>query len=57
MARPKVVAGEYTAYQKIEKAFWAELSEKEYTKITIASLAKRAGVNHNTVYMPFHQCC
>lgn len=53
MARPKVVAGEDTAYQKIEKAFWAELSEKEYTKITIASLAKRAGVNHNTLYYHF----
>ena len=53
MARPKVVVGEDTAYQKIEKAFWAELSEKEYTKITIASLAKRAGVNHNTLYYHF----
>ena len=37
MARPKVVAGEYTAYQKIEKAFWTELSEKEFFDYSITA--------------------
>ena len=53
MARPRVIVGEDTAYQKIEKAFWAELADKEYEKITISSLSKRAGVNHNTFYYHF----
>ena len=53
MARPKRQEGEPTAYDRIAEAYWAELSEKEYSKITISSLAKRAGVNHNLLYYYF----
>ena len=53
MARPKLKEGELTAYERIAEAYWAELSEKEYSKITISSLAKRAGVNHNLLYYYF----
>lgn len=49
MARPK--AGEGTpARERIESAFWELLAEMSYPEITIALLAKRAGVNHNTFY-------
>ena len=53
MARPKHQDGEQTAYERIADAYWAELSEKPYEKITISSLAKRAGVNHNLLYYYF----
>lgn len=53
MARPKHQEGEPTAYDRIAEAYWAELSEKEYSKITISSLARRAGVNHNLLYYYF----
>ena len=53
MARPKHIEGEPTAYDRIAEAYWAELAEKEYSKITITSLARRAGVNHNLLYYYF----
>lgn len=53
MARPKHNEGEPTAYDRIAEAYWTELAEKEYSKITITSLARRAGVNHNLLYYYF----
>ena len=53
MARPRRINGEPTAYERIREAFWQELAEKDYAKITVTSLAKRAGVNHNLLYYYF----
>jgi len=53
VARPRRINGEPTAYERIREAFWQELAEKDYAKITITSLAKRAGVNHNLLYYYF----
>lgn len=53
MARPKHSENEPTAYQRISEAYWAELAEKDYSKITVTSLARRAGVNHNLLYYYF----
>ena len=53
MARPRHSETELTAYTRISEAYWAELAEKDYSKITITSLARRAGVNHNLLYYYF----
>lgn len=54
MARPKQNQGGPTAQERIEEAFWAMLAEGSYEAITITALAKRAGVNHNTIYYYFN---
>lgn len=53
MARPKQNIGETSAYERIENAFWEQLSEKSFDKITILSLSKAAKVNHNLIYYYF----
>lgn len=53
MARPKQNQWGPTAQERIEEAFWAMLAEGSYEAITITALAKRAGVNHNTIYYYF----
>lgn len=53
MARPKYTAGETTAREKLESAFWNQLAEKSYSKITVASLVSEAGLNRNTFYYYF----
>ena len=53
MARPKRVAGEKTAYERMEDAFWEMLAEMPYHKMTGKELRERAGVSHNTFYYYF----
>ena len=53
MARPKRREGELTAYERIANTFWEQLSQKGFDKITISSLSKEAGVNHNLIYYYF----
>ena len=53
MARPKQDPNTESALERIENAFWEMLAEGPYTDMTIAKLAKRAGVNHNTIYYHF----
>ena len=50
MARPKRDPNNASAAERIESSFWSMLEEGPYSSITIASLAKRANVNHNTIY-------
>ena len=50
MARPKKDPNTASAAERIENAFWDMLEEGPYSDITIVSLAKRAEVNHNTIY-------
>ena len=42
MARPKANTNERTALERIEDTFWQLLSEKNYEKITISELSKKA---------------
>ncbi|MDO4532206.1 MAG: TetR/AcrR family transcriptional regulator [Coriobacteriia bacterium] len=53
MARPKRVAGEKTAYERMEDAFWEMIAEMPYHKMTGKELRERAGVSHNTFYYYF----
>lgn len=50
MARPKRNEAVPNAKKRLETAFWELLEETTIDKISIASLAKRAEVNHNTIY-------
>lgn len=42
-----------TAVERMEDAFWEELSRKPYDKITIADIVKDAQVNRNVFYYHF----
>jgi len=53
MARPKYSENDNHALSKIEDAFWSCLSENPYSKVTVVSVAKKAGLNHNTIYYYF----
>ena len=53
MARPKRNQDGPNALDRIEEAFWGMLAEGAYEAITITGLARRAGVNHNTIYYHF----
>lgn len=53
MARPKQDSNIKPAFERIEDAFWDILAEKNYDKITIVELSKRAKVNHNLIYYYF----
>lgn len=55
MARPRKSDAEPSALARIESAFWQMLAEMPYDAITISSLARRAGVNHNTIYY-YYEC-
>lgn len=55
MARPKKNDAEPSALERIDSTFWQMLSEMPYDAITISSLARRAGVNHNTIYY-YYEC-
>lgn len=50
MARPKKNLNEKNAIERIDEAFWKELSERKYEDITIKRLTIGAGVNRNTIY-------
>lgn len=51
MARPRKNAT--GARDRIETTFWEMLAEKPLSEITVGTLSKRAGVNHNTFYYHF----
>ncbi|MEA5117938.1 MAG: TetR/AcrR family transcriptional regulator, partial [Propionicimonas sp.] len=53
MSRPCRDAARPPARERVEAAFWELLSERPYREITIAALARRAQVNHNTFYYHF----
>ena len=53
MARPRKNTKEPSAKERIYQAFWAELEEVEYRKITVGSVVARAGVNRNSFYYHF----
>ncbi len=55
MARPKRDPDAPSAKDRLEAAFWELMAEEPYDSITIAQLADRAGVNHNTIY--YHYGC
>lgn len=46
-------ANRISARMRLENAFWKQLEEKPFSKITARGLAKDAGVNHNTFYRYF----
>ncbi len=50
MARPKHNENSPGALERIEAAFWEMLGEMPYESITVSALARRAKVNHNTIY-------
>lgn len=50
MARPKANQPGPSAQEKLAAAFWDMLEESSYASLTVSGLAKRAGVNHNTLY-------
>lgn len=54
MARPKRIKGELSVPERIENTFFEMLSEMFYDDITVAALARRTGVNHNTFYYYFN---
>lgn len=41
------------AVERMEVAFWDLLEEMPYKSLTIGALARRAGLNHNSVYYHF----
>ena len=53
MARPKRQQEGPSALERMEEAFWVMLEEGPYHAITVTALARRAGVNHNTIYYYF----
>jgi len=53
MARPKRDSEAVPARARLEHAFWELLAEAPYKDMTIGSLSRRAGVNHNTFYYYF----
>jgi len=54
MPRPRYREDDKTAVDKIEEAFWECLREGPYSKITIASIVRKAHLNRNTFY--YHFC-
>lgn len=52
MARPRMGEGP-SAVDRLEAAFWDMLGEMPYDQMTVGALARRAHVNHNTVYYHF----
>jgi len=49
MARPKR-GSEVPAQERLKEAFWQMLDEVPLAEMTVSSLSRRAGVNHNTFY-------
>lgn len=50
MARPRYTTGDSTAREKLQAAFWNQLEQRGYSKVTVASLVGEAGLNRNTFY-------
>ena len=50
MARPKRDTETPDAKARLEDAFWELMEDPGYNEMSIAMLAKRAGINHNTIY-------
>ncbi len=53
MARPRKDQQGPSAKERLSDAFWEMLGSMPYSKITVAALSTRAGVNHNTFYRHF----
>ena len=53
MVRPRADLPGPSAKERIEQAFWSQLSEKDYSQMTVDSLCADAGINHNTLYYHF----
>ena len=53
MARPRYEKSDETARERIVAAFWEELCETPFEKISTRGLISRAGVNKNTFYYHF----
>lgn len=53
MARPRRDAEGPTARERLAAAFWEELEETPFERMTARGIAARAGVNHNTFYRHF----
>lgn len=54
MARPKKTEGQADAYERLRQAFWSELKEKPFERITVTEVTRIAQVNHNTFYYYFN---
>ncbi|MCD8199877.1 MAG: TetR family transcriptional regulator, partial [Coriobacteriaceae bacterium] len=50
MARPRKEQDGPSALERMEEAFWEELEEKPYAKITVTDIVKKAQVNRNAFY-------
>ncbi len=50
MARPRKEQDGPSALERMEAAFWEELEEKPYTKITVTDIVQKAHVNRNAFY-------
>lgn len=50
MPRPRHDLGEVPAKQRMEDAFWDLLREREYHKIPVTEIVRRATVNRNSFY-------
>lgn len=53
MARPKYEAGQRTARERLEDAFWELLERHPVSEITVGMLCTRAGCNRGTFYYHF----
>lgn len=53
MARPKYEAGQRTARERLEDAFWELLERHPVSEITVGMLCARAGCNRGTFYYHF----
>lgn len=53
MARPRYEKSDETARERIVAAFWEELGETPFEKISTRGLISRAGLNKNTFYYHF----
>jgi AcrR family transcriptional regulator len=50
MPRPRKDAPGGSAKERLENAFWNLLAEGSFSDMTIKTISRRAGVNHNTFY-------
>lgn len=53
MPRPRADQAGLSAQERLEVAFWRLLAERPYADLTIGTLCRRAGVNHNAFYYYF----
>lgn len=53
MARPRYEEDDARAVDLVAEAFWGELRDKPYEKISAREVIRRAGINKNTFYYHF----